>query len=148
DDETLILVNPVVFPQGPTDVNSDGRQDAFIVVGADPSTAYLGIYVLVGCDLMRVLDSGLPAVFSSGATVTHLDGVQCVDHTGDGVTDILQYRGTSTDGITYTIQTSVVTVSPTGGIIPSLSPPQFTTTSPGMYSGFDCGDLHGVQLTG
>jgi hypothetical protein len=145
DDEALLLMNPVVAPQAGTDVNGDGRQEAFIVVGADPSTAYLGLYSLVGCDLTRAYDSGQPALFRVGAAVTHIDGVKCYDHNGDGTTDIVQYHGTSTDGITFTVSTSVFTLLPAGYLVPSLAPPPLQTTSPSLYSTMNCGDLVGLQ---
>ena len=148
DDEPLAIFSLPVFPQAPADVNGDGREEVFIVVGADPSTAKLGLFSLVGCNLTRAFDSGQPAIFRVGATVTHLDGVKCVDHNGDGTTDILQYHGTSTDGITYTIQTSVFTLLPAGFVVPLLAPPPFSTTSPGLFSTISCGDLTSVQLTG
>ncbi len=148
DDEVPTLVNSAVFPQGPADVNGDGTEEAWIVIGADPATAYLGIYALVGCDLTRVFDGGQPALFRVGVTVTYLYGVVCADQNGDGVTDVIQYYGTSIDGLTYTVNTSVVTVTPQGTVVPLLSPPSFTTTNPGLYSKFECGGLQGVQLTG
>lgn len=147
DDEPLAVLGPDVIPQPPTDVNSDGRAEVFITVGGG-NTAQLGLYTLIGCALTRVHDSGQPAVFSSGATTTRLEGVKCTDHNGDGTTDILQYRGMSTNGITYTVETTVFTLVPAGFLAPSLAPPSFQTTNPGQYSGFLCNNLNGVQFSG
>ena len=151
DDEPLVMstIGPV-FPQVPTDVNGDGRQEAFVTVGGSGSIADLGLYALVGCDLTRVTSGGQPAVFRAGASAMQLRRVECTDQTGDGTTDIVQYAGSYSgngSNIQYDIHTTVYTLNG-GALIAQPSPPDFTITSTAWYSGIDCGPLTSVRVTG
>jgi hypothetical protein len=140
DDEAIAVVGPPPYaPHGGVDTNSDGREEAFITVGAGAYTTLYALYTLVGdCDLTRVYDSGQPVVFSAGASAQHIDGVFCTDWNNDQVTDVVQYRGDLDQNGVWTISPSPTTIDPAGFIVPLWSGGPIQVPNPAPYSGFHC----------
>jgi hypothetical protein len=74
------------------------RDVAFVRVGSGASTSNVALYTVNGCNLVRLTWSGQNS-FPIGGTVTHLDGLQCVNG------GLRINSATSDDGATYNTST-------------------------------------------
>lgn len=86
------------------DLDRDGRDEVWRAVGTGASTEIVELRRRdAGCAETPVTLDGAPAQFPIGGTVTHLDGIRCVDTDDgdDGIDLVNQLSATSEDGITY-----------------------------------------------
>lgn len=79
------------------DLDGDGDDELWVVVGHGASTVVYGLFDLDGCDLEAVELAGGPAEFAVGGPILLLQGVRCED---DGRIDHL--GATSEDGESFT----------------------------------------------
>lgn len=95
------------------DVDADGDEDVWVVVGAGASVEIMSLVLADGCDLVRPTADGLPNNWPVGASVGAASGIECVDLDGDerfdgfvehsatrsreGQSGQGRYRGTSTE---------------------------------------------------
>ena len=86
------------------DVDGDGDDDAWIVVGAGASVEVVTLVLADGCDLVRPDVDERPNVFAVGASLRHVSGVECVDG------GFLAHEGESADGSSYQGTTTTWTV--------------------------------------
>jgi hypothetical protein len=112
-----------------------GSPVVFAAVGTGSSATIVGLFQLVGCELVRVMTpTAGPATYAVGGTVTHLDGLRCRD--GQGI-DVLSAK--SVDGTTYTGTTTPIMV--TGGQVtaePPTSEDAVTESELRGYGGLVC----------
>jgi hypothetical protein len=68
-------------PIGGFDIDGDGAEEVFLVVGSGASAAEIGFYDVADCVATRITVGGVPAVFAIGSSVGAVAGVSCP---GDG----------------------------------------------------------------
>jgi hypothetical protein len=112
-----------------------GEPVVFAVVGTGASATIVGLFQLVGCDLVRVQTETKSLVtFTVGGTVTHLNGARC-----RGGADLELLQALSDDGTTYTGSSTVAVVA--GGTF-TAAPPTTVASIPSdelsAYGGLDC----------
>lgn len=83
------------------DLDDDGDDDLWVVVGSGASVEVVALVLADGCDLVRPDASGQPNQFAVGASVGFTNGVECVEggfleHEGENVGGST-YRGTTTE---------------------------------------------------
>lgn len=61
------------------DVDDDGDDDAWVVVGAGASVEIATLVLVDGCDLVRAEVDGRGSAFAFGASVGHLAGIECAE---------------------------------------------------------------------
>lgn len=66
-----------VQPLGGADVNSDGADEVFAIVGSGASTNIVGLFVLRSCRLQRVVLNADNATFAVGGSVGHSSALTC-----------------------------------------------------------------------
>ena len=106
-DQQVAIGGPITIPSaaiGGADVDGDGADEAFVVVGSGAYTFWVGLYHFdkTACSLDRVLAPGGGAYFAPvGASVRNLAGLQCVTTGPTGVPALAQLSGGSDDGRSY-----------------------------------------------
>ncbi len=79
------------------DVEGDGDDDLWLVVGAGASAEVVSLVVADGCDLDRPLDGAVANAFAVGASVGAVSGVECLR--ADDAADVAVHdAGRSQDG--------------------------------------------------
>lgn len=83
------------------DVDADGDDDLWLVVGAGASVEVVSLVLAEGCDLVRPTVGDRPNAFTAGASIGFVSGVECVDggfleHRGELAGDST-YEGTTTE---------------------------------------------------
>lgn len=90
------------------DVDADGDEDLWVVVGSGAAVEIVSLVLADGCDLVRPEGGAGPNSYTVGASVGFISGVECDDLDADGTTSgFLEhvaertsdstYRGTSTE---------------------------------------------------
>lgn len=90
------------------DVDADGDDDLWVVVGSGAAVEIVSLVLADGCDLVRPEGDAGPNSYTVGASVGFISGVECDDLDADGTTSgFLEhvaertgdstYRGTSTE---------------------------------------------------
>lgn len=121
---------------GGFDIEGDGSDEVFVVVGAGASTVQLGLFDVAGCVASRVTAGGTPAVFALGASIGNVSGIVCP---GDGTiarvfaqyVDEDLYEGGFAP---YVLDGSVLTAFPGDGA-------SFTADEAFALAVLDCGSL-------
>ena len=82
---------------GGHDVDLDGDDEIFAVVGSGASAFIVGIYTVLDCDVSPLAIDGVAAAqFAVGASAANQSGLQCLDGGGVAV-----YSQSTSDGVTY-----------------------------------------------
>ena len=68
-------------PIGGFDIDGDGAEEVFLVVGSGASAAEIGFYDVANCVATRITAGGVSAVFAVGSSVGAISGLLCP---GDG----------------------------------------------------------------
>lgn len=71
------------------DINGDGTEEFFAVVGAGASATIMGLFDVEDCELRRVTLGGQPSEFAVGGGLNFINGFDCVDIDGNGANDFL-----------------------------------------------------------
>jgi len=112
-----------------------GARAVFAAVGSGASATIVGIFQLVGCDLVRVQSPEKSIVtFTVGGTVTHLSGARC---RGEHDLELLQAQ--STDGTTYSGSSTAAVVA--AGTFTTSAPTTVPSVAPedlAAYGELDC----------
>ncbi len=126
-------------PLGGHDLDGDGRDEAFVVVGSGASAQLVGLYAWSGCTLVRITLDGAPAVFPVGASVTHGEGLSC-----NGVGELDELRVETTDGITW--DGTRIPYQLAGSVLVAGATETFTAGTDEALTvvGVDCSGLVGV----
>ena len=117
------------------DLDGDGTDELWVVVGNGASARIVGLFDLDGCDLEAVQLGGSPAEFAVGGPVLLLQGVRCE---ADG--RVTHLGATSEDGESFT--TLDLTYELRGGELVRVADASGALTSAdaelAAYSTFDC----------
>ena len=112
-----------------------GAPVVFAVVGSGASATIVGLFQLVGCDLVRVQTPTKSLVtFTIGGTVTHLNGARC-----RGGHDLELLQALSDDGTTYSGSSAVAVVA-VGALTaePPTTVASIASADLPAYGGLDC----------
>jgi hypothetical protein len=120
------------------DIEGDGDDDVWLVIGSGAATEIHTLVVAQGCDLRRPKSGDLTNSFPVGASLAGTAGIECVDIDGNGALDGFEehsglagdqpgtYDGTTTHWVVTAGELSVLQTQPfhSGGEDPRFS--QFT----------------------
>lgn len=106
-DVVLTGPGPSMTAIGGATVDGIPPEEAWVKVGSGSATDIIGLLVYRDCTLERVQLDGVPAEFPVGVTATAADGVACFGFD----TGIEVFTTTSSDGVTYTGNSNLYTIS-------------------------------------
>lgn len=128
-------------PIGGHDLDGDGDEELFSTVGWGAYTFVVGVWIVDGCDLVRVTLDDAPASFPVGASVANVSGLRCPDVGG-----LEEITASSPDGETfegevvrYALEGSVLVPTDSAritldgdeaGTVPSIRCADFTMSAP------------------
>ncbi len=92
-DSELIVDPPgnAVLPIGGADIDGDGRDEMFTVVGTGAYATIVALHAIVGCDLVPLSNAGMEVRAAVGASAGNVAGLTCTEEytliLWDGVAD-------------------------------------------------------------
>ena len=116
------------------DVDGDGDEEVWMVVGHGASTTVMGLFLRDGCELRAVQIEGADAQFAVGGPVLLLQGVRCEANR------VVHLGATSEDGENFAALDLVYELRGTELVRVDDATSTFTADDPELqaYSSFDC----------
>ncbi len=101
DDPSVATFGPIRVARV-ADVDSDGDDDLWVVVGSGAAVEIVSLVLSDGCQVVRPVVDGRPNSFPVGASVGFVSGIECTDLDDDGSLDgFLQHEGENSGDSTY-----------------------------------------------